>query len=79
MTHHPDSPSTNMSFEKKIEKMLTHWIKHNNEHADNYSNWSTQANGNHLDSIAELLDQAADMTRQTNHLFETALSTLNGS
>jgi hypothetical protein len=83
--HHHDSQGE-LSFDEKIEKMLSHWIKHNEDHALNYRNWAEKAKANGIDKWAEkakangidkagiLLEEAADMSLAINEKFEAALA-----
>jgi len=61
-----------MTFEEKIEKLLDHWIKHNDDHAKTYRGWADQAKLNHLDEVAAIIDEAAEMNLTINKKFETA-------
>ena len=73
--HHHDSQGE-LSFDEKIEKMLSHWIKHNEDHASNYRNWAEKAKANGKEQIWEFLIEAAQMSLATNDLFEKALAEL---
>ena len=78
--HHPhhdhDSPGE-LSFDEKIEKMLSHWIKHNEDHASNYRNWAQKAKANDMGKAAALLEAAADMSVAINEKFKEALALVN--
>jgi hypothetical protein len=71
--HHHDSQGE-LSFDEKITKMLSHWIKHNEDHASNYRNWAEKAKANGMDKASILLEDAADMSVAINEKFEAALS-----
>jgi hypothetical protein len=71
--HHHDSHGE-LSFDEKIEKMLSHWIKHNQDHASNYRNWAEKAKTNGMDKAGILLEDAADMSLAINEKFEAALA-----
>ncbi|CAB1068216.1 hypothetical protein D1AOALGA4SA_282 [Olavius algarvensis Delta 1 endosymbiont] len=76
--HHHDHDSTEeMSFDDKLAKLLSHWIKHNENHAINYRNWSEKAKRNGKDEAAALLEAAADMSLAVNEKFEAALAGLD--
>jgi len=70
--HHHDSQGE-LSFDEKIEKILGHWIKHNEDHASNYRNWAEKAKANGIDKAGKLLEEAADMSLAINEKFEAAL------
>ena len=73
--HHHDSPDE-LSFDEKFEKMLSHWIKHNEDHASNYRKWAQKAKANGNDEAGLLLENAADMSLAINAEFEAALASL---
>ena len=75
--HHHDSHGE-LSFDEKIEKMLSHWIKHNEDHALNYRNWAEKAKTNGKGQTAGLLEEAAELSLAVNEKFEAALAGLDG-
>ena len=66
-----------LSFDEKIEKMLSHWIKHNEDHASNYRNWAEKAKANGKADVGVLLEEAADMSLAINDKFEAALALIS--
>jgi len=70
--HHHDSQGE-LSFDEKIEKMLSHWIKHNEDHASNYRIWAEKAKANGKAKAGLFLEEAADMSLAINEKFEAAL------
>jgi hypothetical protein len=70
--HHHNDSHGELSFDEKIEKMLSHWIKHNEDHASNYRNWAEKAKANGKDKAGILLEEAADMSLAINEKFEAA-------
>jgi len=75
--HDHDSPEA-LSFDDKLAKLLSHWIKHNEDHAINYRNWAEKAKRNGKDEAAGLLEAAAEMSLAVNEKFEAALAGLDG-
>ena len=73
--HHvyDESPSE-MPFEEKLRKILDHWIKHNEDHAQNYQKWAEDAKSKGFNEAGELLIEAADMSLKINQKFEEALT-----
>ena len=71
--HHHDSHGE-LSFDEKIEKILSHWIKHNEDHASNYRNWAEKAKANGIQKAGTLLEEAADMSLAMNEKFNAALA-----
>ncbi len=73
--HHRDHDSPDeMPFDEKLVKLLSHWIKHNQDHALNYRNWAEKAKANGIDKAGILLEEAADMSLAINEKFEAALA-----
>jgi hypothetical protein len=64
--------SLEMTFEEKIVKLLEHWIKHNDDHAVTYRGWADQAKLNHMEAVAEIIEEAAEMNLAVNEKFEKA-------
>ena len=73
--HSHDEPS-HLSFEEKLIKLLAHWIKHNVDHADTYTEWAEKSKASHLETVAGLLAEAAQISRSVNAKFEAALALL---
>ncbi len=71
--HHDHSHGDlEMTFAEKLEKLLDHWIKHNEDHATSYDGWADQAKLNHQDAVAAIIEEAAEMNRTMNEKFEKA-------
>ena len=77
--HHHHESDGELSFKEKIEKILSHWIKHNEDHASNYRNWAEKAKAKDMGEAARLLEQAADMSVAMNEKFEAALELVKAS
>jgi hypothetical protein len=65
-----------LSFEEKLIKLLSHWIKHNEDHAGTYTDWAEKTKAADLAVIGALLNEAAEMTRSISTKFEAALDQL---
>ena len=76
--HHDHDSHDEMPFDEKLVKLLSHWIKHNQDHALNYRNWAEKAKTNDKGQAAELLEEAAEMSLIINEKFEAALAELGG-
>lgn len=72
--HHDHDSHDEISFDEKLEKIISHWIKHNEDHAINYRNWAEKAKANGMGKAAAFLAEAADMSLAVNEKFEAALS-----
>jgi hypothetical protein len=75
--HHDHDSHDEIPFNEKLVKIISHWIKHNEEHASNYRNWAEKAKANDQHQAAVLLEEAADMSLSVNQKFEAALDRLN--
>jgi len=74
--HHHHDGASSLTFHQKFEKILQHWIKHNQEHADNYIKWANDA-GQHLgERFSAILNDAAELTKAMNKKFDEALKLL---
>lgn len=78
MTHHHHPPDHReiesiLSFDEKLSKLLKHWLKHNESHAETYRNWAIKAKENEMPEAGALIEDAADMTRLINEKFEKAI------
>lgn len=51
-----------LSFSDKLLKLLSHWIQHNDHHAEDYRKWAGEARANGQAAVADLLDSAAELT-----------------
>jgi hypothetical protein len=71
--HHDHESQGELSFDEKLEKMLSHWIKHNEDHALNYRNWAENAKANGREKAGLLLEEAADTSLAINEKFQAAL------
>ena len=82
MTHHhhhhghTHDDAVEMSFEEKMTKLLAHWIKHNEDHGQSYTDWALKARAHDLEPVAKLLDEVGLMTREITGKFEQALTNL---
>ncbi|HDL08167.1 MAG TPA: hypothetical protein ENG35_05445 [Desulfobacteraceae bacterium] len=70
--HHHHETKNSLSFNKKLVKLLEHWLKHNLDHAETYRRWAKEAEKNDLIQTGTLLNEAAKMTLQINRKLEEA-------
>ncbi len=61
-----------MDSKEKLDKLLRHWIEHNEEHARSYLKWANEARSAKLERIARLLERAHLETMKVNDIFEEA-------
>ena len=65
-----------LSEREKLERLLEHWIKHNDDHIRNYREWSEKAKAQNLHEVGTLLEEACEKTGSLNKLFERAIEKL---
>ena len=77
--HHGDNHplgQTTLSEKGKLRKLLEHWIKHNEEHAETYLEWSKKIDSESLGDVVSLLEEASKVTVSINDLLERAVRKL---
>ncbi len=62
-----------LSFDRKLVKLLQHWIRHNDDHAENYRDWARKAKENNFTQEGRLMEDAAEMTLAISQKFEAAI------
>jgi len=62
-----------LTFDEKLVKLLEHWIKHNDDHAENYRNWAEKTKEKGMIDVDLLLQDAIDMTELVSNKFKKAL------
>ncbi|MBW1607918.1 MAG: hypothetical protein JRG87_12070 [Deltaproteobacteria bacterium] len=75
MTHHHKHDheiQSTLSFDEKMIKLLEHWIKHNDDHAQTYRDWAQKAKEKNMREASSLLEDAAEMTLMISKKFEEA-------
>lgn len=77
--HHNDNHETSATipFDKKMVKLLEHWIKHNVDHAETYREWAIRAKDNDMEKVPVLLDEVAERTLEINIIFKEALGLIS--
>jgi len=79
MTHHQHDHEvkTALSFDEKMIKLLEHWIKHNDDHAQTYRDWAQKAKEKNKRKTALMLEDAAEMTLLISKKFEAAVKLID--
>ena len=79
-SHHVhDEIHGEMAFEDKIIKLLTHWKRHNDDHAGTYEKWAERAREKGLDLVARKIFSAAEKTTLINRELKEALKVLKAA
>jgi rubrerythrin len=74
---HETGPSE-MSMAEKLEKMVSHWVKHNADHAETYRQWADRARHAGLSEVADILESVAKDSQAINTDLEKAGQVLKG-
>lgn len=77
--HHEEEQPAELSFDEKLVKLLEHWIRHNRDHAETYSEWAEKAAAESRGEVAVLLNEAVSRTLELNRCFEKAVKKLPGA
>ena len=70
--HSDDSDQAEMPMAEKLKKMVSHWLKHNSDHAETYRQWADRARKENLSEVAEILEKVADESQLINVDLEKA-------
>jgi len=69
---HDHSHAQELTLEQKLEKLLGHWIDHNNSHKDTFFTWAQRAKDGDIDAIALNLEKAGQLSREVTMQLEEA-------
>jgi len=72
--HHHDHKQGTHSMSERIEKIIAHWIKHNDDHIQNYQDWSQKARSENMSDVSDILDEVAEMSQTINVKLKEAIS-----
>ena len=72
-THSHDS----VSGKEKLGKLFQYWIKHNEDHAKTYLEWSKKKDIEGLGDVVSCLEKASQLTLSINKLFIDALKKIS--
>jgi hypothetical protein len=71
--HSPENTGQSMAFSEKARKLIVHWSKHNDDHAQSYRQWADKFRENGLTAAAARLESAAVLTEKINNTLSEAL------
>jgi nickel/cobalt exporter len=63
---------------EKLQKLLTHWLQHNESHGQEYAKWAAVARQAGHPATAESIEQAVDFLAKADKAFEKALESVGG-
>ena len=74
MTHEHNYETYNsLTFDEKLVKLLEHWIKHNDDHAENYRDWAKKTKEKGMNDVGLVLEDVVGITELINNKFKKAL------
>ena len=73
---HTHSHENELTLEQKLEKLVAHWIDHNDSHKETYFTWARRAKEDGMESVAEKINRAGQLSDQVTSLLKEALSQL---
>lgn len=65
-----------MPVSEKLKKMVSHWIRHNDDHAATYRQWARRAADEGMNDVAEILESVAEQNLAVNKDLEKAADLL---
>lgn len=75
-SHDRHDAGDELSPKEKLLKLLEHWMKHNEGHAQTYRQWAETAGAQSMPAVARCLEEAVEATLAVNRQFEAALKCL---
>lgn len=69
---HSHGPSEEMTVKQKLEKLVAHWIDHNDSHKDTFFTWADRAKDDGLATVADKIKQAGELSQQVTDLLKQA-------
>ncbi len=74
-----NSTADELTTEQKLERLLNHWIAHNESHKETFITWAERAGNDSLDQIALKLEKAGQLSGEITLQLEDALKKLKNS
>jgi len=72
--HNHDNHQESLSERQRIEKIIAHWIKHNDDHIKGYQEWAQKATKEKMAEVSDILNEIAEMSQAINEKMKTALT-----
>ncbi len=74
-THSHASPQE-MSLKEKLEKLVSHWIDHNDSHKQTFFTWADRAKDEGITTVADKIEKAGQLSEQVTSLLKDAQAEL---
>jgi len=58
---------------EKLKMLLSHWIRHNEEHKNEYKKWLERVKGNVSENIIESFEKVIELSEQSNKYLKSIL------
>ena len=75
--HHEHDIESPLSFNAKLTKMLEHWLKHNNDHAQTYQRWAEEARHEGLEKIGAAIMEVKQKSEEINAIILEMICSLS--
>lgn len=72
--NHQSGSAPPLDTQAKLMVLIKHWIKHNHDHAQTYTEWAQKATEEDLPAVVAALQEAITLTHQITEVFEKALA-----
>jgi hypothetical protein len=76
-SHGHDDVHKQLTFAEKAQKLVAHWMKHNDDHAAEYRRWAAMFRQNAMDAAADALEVAAQQNEHINTTLHLAKEELD--
>ncbi|MCG8473747.1 MAG: hypothetical protein MI742_18105 [Desulfobacterales bacterium] len=74
--HHHDHETQPLTLKEQLEKLIPHWIDHNDAHKGTYLKWAEKARGEGFAETADLIEEIATVTQTVTDKLKQALTSL---
>jgi len=64
---------------EKLQTLISHWLKHNEDHGSEYGKWAEVARQAGYVSTAEFIEEAVELLAKADKAFEKAQESVGGS
>ena len=62
----------------KLKTILNYWVKHNEEHSQEFKEWAEKARASEESEVGDQISQAAEVMEKVNDLLLQAMNKLQG-
>lgn len=74
--HHHDHDDKPLTLQEQLEKLIPHWVDHNDAHKGTYLKWAEKARSEGFVDAAKLIEEVAETTEALSGKLKQALESL---